>query len=84
MASGEIHDAKVESPLWAAAAHLLARAMSGRSAYCKATSWSNWGLVLQRQFVTVRSVTVDAGRPPPNDLKVCGQQKTARWPLASA
>jgi hypothetical protein len=42
------------------------------------------GLVLQRQFVTARSVTVDVMRPPPDDPKVCGQQKIVRWPLASA
>jgi hypothetical protein len=42
------------------------------------------GLILQRQFVTARSVTVDVMRPPPDDPKVCGQQKIVRWPLASA
>jgi hypothetical protein len=41
-------------------------------------------LILQRQFVTARSVTVDVMRPPPDDPKVCGQQKIVRWPLASA
>jgi hypothetical protein len=41
-------------------------------------------LVLQRHFVTARSVTVDVMRPPPDDPKVCGQQKIVRWPLASA
>jgi hypothetical protein len=42
------------------------------------------GLVLQRHFVTARRVTVDVMRPPSDDLKVCGQQKIVRWPLASA
>jgi hypothetical protein len=41
-------------------------------------------LILQRQFVTARSVRVDVMRPPPDDPKVCGQQKIVRWPLASA
>jgi len=41
-------------------------------------------LILQRHFVTGRSVTVDVMRPPPDDPKVCGRQKTVRWPLASA
>jgi hypothetical protein len=34
--------------------------------------------------VTARNVTMDVTRPPPDDPKVCGQQKTVRWPLASA
>ena len=41
-------------------------------------------LILQRHFVIVRVRTVDVTRPPPDDPKVCGQQKTVRWPLASA
>jgi hypothetical protein len=41
-------------------------------------------LILQRHFVTARSVTMDVMRPPPDDPKVCGQQKIVRWPLASA
>ena len=38
----------------------------------------------QAHFVTAWSVTVDVTRPPPDDPKVCGQQKIVRWPLASA
>jgi hypothetical protein len=34
--------------------------------------------------VIMRVSTVDVMRPPPDDPKVCGQQKTVRWPLASA
>jgi hypothetical protein len=41
-------------------------------------------LILQRHFVIVRVMTVDVMRPPPDDPKVCSQQKTVRWPLASA
>src|SRR5262249_24373695 len=32
----------------------------------------------------MRGSAVDVTRPPPDDLKVCGQQKTRRWPLGSA
>jgi hypothetical protein len=42
------------------------------------------GLILQRHFVSVRSVTMDVTRPPPDNPKVCGRQKIVRWPLASA
>jgi hypothetical protein len=31
-----------------------------------------------------RVSAVDVGRPPPDDPELCGQQKIARWPLASA
>ena len=41
-------------------------------------------LILQRHFVIVRVSIVDVMRPSPDDLKVCGQQKIVRWPLASA
>ena len=44
----------------------------------------DYELILQRHFVTARSVTVDVMRPPPDDPMVCGQQKIVRWPLASA
>jgi len=40
-------------------------------------------LILQRHFVIMGVSTVDVTQPPPDDPKVCGQQKTVRWPLAS-
>jgi hypothetical protein len=45
---------------------------------------SSGRLVLQRQFVMVQSAPVDVMRPPPDDPKVCGQQKIVRWRLGSA
>jgi alpha-L-fucosidase len=54
-----------------------------RPTTCSGRIWPT-RLILQRHFVTARSVTVDVRRPPPDDLKVCGQQKNARWPLPSA